>query len=192
MKTAQLLAALLVGVSLISVSYAGSGKDGSVRYGEKGPVADKLAEAVALAKDKSVSVERIAKAVAEAIEQGHSPSDVISQVLEARDSWTDDQVAFLYKTVVSTTPGLSESLAKDIKTYEDAGKPTVAPDGSSEGVKVLVEVGQKTPHVDSVISNVVTDSTGVVEVVPVAPLRDVQPAEPHPVVPTPPVVSSMN
>lgn len=192
MKITQLLTALVVAVSLVSVSYAGSGKDGSVRYGEDKPVADKLAEAVALAKDKSVSVERVAQAVAEAIKQGQSPSEVLSRVLDARPSWTDDQVAFLYKTVVSTTPGLSSSMVQDIRDYEAAGKPSPVSPDAPEGVKVLDALHHGTSNLDSVISSVVMDSTGVVPVVPVAPLRDVQPAEPQPVVPTPPVVSSSN
>lgn len=192
MKIAHLLTALLLGVSLISVSYAGSGKDDSVRYGEKGSKADKVAEAERLAKDPKTSVERIAKAVADAIKEGASPSDVLSRVLESRDNWTDDQVSFLYKTVVSTTPGMSSSLAQDIKDFIEAGKPTVVPPDASEGVKVLVVIEKSPANTDSVINNVVTDSTGVVDVVPVPPLRDVQPGEPHPVVPTPPVVSSSN
>lgn len=192
MKIVHLLIALVLGVSVVSVSYAGSGKDNSVRYGEKGSKADKVAEAERLAKDPKTSVERVAEAIADAIEEGASPSDVLSRVLNARDNWTDDQVSFLYKTVVSTTPGMSSSLAQDIKDFIDAGKPSVVPPDASEGVKVLATIQGSHANTDSVISNVVTDSTGVIVVVPVPPLRDVQPGDPHPVVPTPPVVSSSN
>lgn len=192
MKITQFLTAVLVGVTMVTVSYAGSGKDNSVRYNEKTSATDKVAEAERLAKDPKTSTERIAQAVAEAIKQGASPSDVLSRVLDARPSWTDDQVAFLYKTVVSTTPGMAGSLSQDVRDYIEAGKPTVVPPDASEGVKVLVVIGDTHTNVDKVITDVVTDSTGVVEVVPVAPLRDPQPADPHPVPPTPPVVSSSN
>lgn len=191
MKIAQFLTALLVGATMVTVSYAGSGKDDSVRYGKASKL-DKVTEAEQLAKDPNTSVERIAQAIADAIKQGASPSDVLSRVLDARPSWSDEQVAYLYKTVVSSTPGLSSSLTQDVKDYIDAGKPTTAPPDASEGVKVLVVIGDSNVNVDSVISDVVTDSTGVVEVVPVPPLRDVQPDDPHPVEPTPPVVSSNN
>lgn len=189
MKTIQLLAALCIGASLLNVSYAGSGKDDAVRYGEKSPKGD---EAVRLAKDPKTSVERIAQAVADAIKNGESPSEVLERVFGARDQWTDEEAAFLYKTVVSTTPGLSESLPTDVKDFIDAGKPgEVSPD-ASEGMKVLATLDDSHANVDNVIDSVIGDSSGVVEVVPVAPLRDVQPADPHPVVPTPPVVSSSN
>lgn len=190
MKFAHLLTAVVVGATVVSASYAGSDKSEVVRGGDTPSSVDKVAEAVRLAKDPETSVERVAEALADAIKQGASPSDVLSRVLDARPNWSDNEVAFLYKTVVTTTPGLSSTLANDIKTYEDAGKPTTVPPDAPEGVKVLVVIGDSNANVDSVISNVVTDSTGVVEVVPVAPLRDVQPADPHPVVPTPPVVSS--
>lgn len=191
MKIAQFLTALLIGATMVtaSVSYAGSGKDNSVAYDGK---TDKVSEAERLAKDPNASVESIAQAIAEAIKQGASPSDVLSRVLDARPSWSDEQVSFLYKTVVSTTPGLSTSLPQDVKDFIEAGKPSTVPPGSSEGMKVLAVIGGTTANIDSVISNVITDSTGVIEVVPVAPLRDVQPADPHPVPPTPPVVSSSN
>lgn len=191
MKIAQFLTALFVGATMVTASYAGSGKDDSIPY-DKTTKTDKITEAERLAKDPKVSVERVAKAMADAIKQGASPSDVLSRVLDARPSWTDEQVAFLYKTVVMTTPGLSDSLAQDVKDFIEAGKPTTAPPDASEGMKVLVVIGDSHVNVDSVISNVVTDSTGVVQVVPVPPLRDVQADEPHPVVPTPPVVSSSN
>lgn len=192
MKITQFLTAALVGATMVTVTYAGSGKDNSVRYNEKTSAMDKVAEAERLAKDPKTSTERVAQAVADAIKQGASPSDVLSRVLDARPSWTDEQVSFLYKTVVSTTPGMAGSLSQDVKDYIDAGKPTVVPPDASEGMKVLAVVGGTHTNVDRVISDVVMDSTGVVEVVPVAPLRDPQPADPHPVPPTPPVVSSSN
>lgn len=192
MKITQFLTALLVGATMVTVSYAGSGKDDSVRYNEKSSATDKVAEAERLAKDPKASTERIAQAVAAAIEQGASPSDVLSRVLDARPSWTDEQVSFLYKTVVSATPGLAGALSQDIKDFIAAGKPSTVPPDASEGMKVLAVIGGTHTNVDKVIDNVVMDSTGVVEVVPVAPLRDPQPADPHPVVPTPPVVSSSN
>lgn len=192
MKTTQFLAALLMGASLLSVSYAGTGKDNSVRWGEKSPVADKIAEAVRLAQDPKTSVERIAEAVAAAIGEGASPSDVLARVLDARSDWSTDQVSFLYKTVVNATPGLSSSLAQDIKDYINAGKPITVPSNSPEGIKILAIINGVHVDLDSVISNIVIDSTGVIVVVPVPPLRDVQPTDPHPVVPTPPVVSSSN
>lgn len=192
MKTTQFLAALLIGASLVSVSYAGTGKDNSVRWGEKSPVADKIAEAVRRAQDPKSSVEHIAEAVAAAIDEGASPSDVLARVLDARSDWSTDQVSFLYKTVVNATPGLSSSLAQDIKDYINAGKPITVPSNSPEGIKILAIISGTHVDLDSVISNIVIDSTGVIVVVPVPPLRDVQPADPHPVVPTPPVVSSNN
>lgn len=192
MKITQFLTALLVGATMVTVSYAGSGKDDSVRYNEKTSATDKVAEAERLAKDPKTSTERIAQAVAAAIGQGASPSDVLSRVLDARPSWTDEQVSFLYKTVVSATPGLAGALSQDIKDFIAAGKPSTVPPDASEGMKVLAVIGGTHTNVDKVIDNVVMDSTGVVEVVPVAPLRDPQPADPHPVVPTPPVVSSSN
>lgn len=188
MKTIQLLAALCIGASMLNVSYAGSGKDGSVRYGET-PWGDK---AVRMAKDPKSSVESIALAVAEAIKNGESPSDVLERVFRSRDQWTDQEAAFLYKTVVTTTPGLAESLPTDVKDFIDAGKPTEVPSDASEGVKVLGTLDDSHANVDNVIDSVVGDSSGVVEVVPVPPLRDVRPDDPHPVVPTPPVVSSSN
>lgn len=192
MKMIRLLAALCIGASLVTVSYAGSGKDGSVRYGEKTPRGDKGAEAERLARDPNTSIERIAKAVAEAIESGESPSDVLGRVLDARDQWTDGEVEFLYKTVISTTPGLADSLPSDVRDFIEAGKPTEVSPDASEGQKVLAEIAGTNVNVDNVISSVVADSTGTTENIPVAPLRDPQPADPHPVVPTPPVVSSSN
>lgn len=192
MKITQLLTAALVGATMVTVTYAGSGKDNSVRYNEKTSAMDKVAEAERLAKDPKTSTERVAQAVADAIKQGASPSDVLSRVLDARPSWTDEQVSFLYKTVVSTTPGMAGSLSQDVKDFIAAGKPSTVPPDASEGMKVLAVVGGTHTNVDRVISDVVMDSTGVVEVVPVAPLRDPQPADPHPVPPTPPVVSSSN
>lgn len=192
MKIALFLAALLMGASLMSVSYAGTGKDNSVRWGEKSPVADKIAEAVRRAQDPKSSVEYIAEAVAAAIDEGASPSDVLARVLDARSDWNTDQVSFLYKTVVNATPGLSSSLAQDIKDYINAGKPITVPANSPEGIKILAIINGAHVDLDSVISNIVIDSTGVIVVVPVPPLRDVQPADPHPVVPTPPVVSGNN
>lgn len=192
MKITQFMAALVIGASLVSVTYAGSNKDNSVRWGEKGSKSDKVAEALRLAQDPNASVEKVAEAVAAAIAEGASPSDLLSRVLGARTDWSDDQVAFLYKTVVSTTPGLSSSLTQDIKDFIEAGKPSVVPPDASEGVKVLAAIQGAHANTDSVINNVVMDSSGVVVVVPVPPMRDVQPADPHPVVPTPPVVSSSN
>lgn len=193
MKITQFLAALLIGVSLVSVSYAGSDKDTSVRWDDTSSAAAKLAKAARLAQDPNASVEKIAEAVAEAIKAGASPSEALAAVLGARtEGWSDEQVSFLYKTVVNATPGLSSSLAQDIQDYINAGKPLIVPPGASEGMKILAIINGAHVDLDSVISSVVMDSTGVVDVVPVPPLRDVQPTEPHPVVPTPPVVSANN
>ena len=179
MNMSKLLAMTVLGVVFASAVEAGVLTDTAVRH----------------ARNKAVSVEKVAVAVATAV-QGDSvaPSRIFSQVLEARTSWTTAQVSFLYKSILLASPELSSSLADDIKTFEAAGKSTtVAPD-ASEGVRLLailygLELNGVNP--DVVLASIAADNTG--EISPtVAALRDVPVRRPSAVIPTPPATSSDN
>lgn len=179
MNMSKLLAMTVLGVAFASVAGAGVLTDTAVRQ----------------AKNKAVSVEKVAVAVATAV-QGDSvaPSQIFSQVLEARASWTAAQVAFLYKSILLASPELSSSLGDDIKTFEAAGKPTTVSPDAPEGVRLLAilygtELNGVNP--DVVLASIAADSTG--EISPsVAALRDVPVRRPAAVIPTPPATSSDN
>lgn len=176
-----MFAALLVGAAMISASDAETGKADA---------------AVQLAQKASASVESVALAVAEAVKSGEAPSAVLARVLGARESWTNAQVAFLYKTLLMSSPELSASFAQDVKDFQEAGKPAQVAEDASEGLKLLALLNASHVDTDVVLASVLADHSGIASVSPVAPLRDVTAGSTgrrqHPVMPTPPVTSSDN
>lgn len=181
MKMNRMLVALFIGAAMISATYAEPGK---------------LETAVQLAQKPSASIESVALAVANAVKSGESPSSVMARVLGARETWTEAQVAFLYKTVLMSSPELSASFAQDVKAFQESGKPAVVAEDASEGLKVLALLSSCKVNADAVLASVLADHSGIAGVVPVAPLRDVTAGttsrRTHPVIPTPPATSSDN
>lgn len=181
MNISKLLAMTVFGATFASIACAGTLTNTAVNY----------------AKNKAVSVEKVAVALASAV-QGDTvaPSEIFSQVLTARAAWTSDQVSYLYKSILIASPELSASLADDIKTFEAAGKPTTVSPEASEGVRLLAilygtELNGVNP--DTVLASIVMDSNGVGIVSPaVTALRDVPARRPATVIPTPPPTSSDN
>lgn len=182
-----MLAALLIGAAMISSSYAESV---ATQQGVK------TQAAVQVAQKASSSIESIALAVAEAVKAGEAPSVVMARVLGARETWTEAQVAFLYKSVLMSAPELSASFPEDVKAFEAAGKPAQVAEEASEGIKLLALVAASQVDTDVVLASILADHSGVASVVPVAPLRDVTAGSTqrrqHPVMPTPPLSSSDN
>lgn len=157
--------------------------------------------AVALASNKAVSMERICQAAADAVKNDSvAPSEVLSRVLASRQAWTTEQVAGLYKSVLLASPSLSSSFVSDVKSFESAGKPAVAPADATEGVKllsVLYSSQASGVNADSVLEAVMAGVTGPSMVRSVSPLRDVSPLRPvprrsQPTAPTPGPLSPEN
>lgn len=157
--------------------------------------------AVALASNKAVSMERICLATADAVKNDTlAPSEVLSRVLASRQTWTTEQVAGLYKSVLLASPSLSSSFVSDVKAFEAAGKPTAVGAEATEGVKLLAALYASQisgVNADSVLASVVSGVTGPSMVRSVAPLRDVSPRpvaprRPQPTSPTPGPLSPEN
>ena len=169
---------------------------------EVSSAANTVENALALAVDSKVSVERVCVAVAEAVQGNQiTPAELVKRVIAARKSWSAEQVAALYKSVLMASPSLSASFVDDVTAFEKAGKPTSVGADAAEGVKVLAALyGAELAGVnpDTVLASVAADSVGAQMVMSVAPLRDVgaQAADslrrPRPVKPTPPATSSEN
>lgn len=200
MKTTQLLSLLIAGISAVSVTYAvqekGEGQTGSIQ--SAAPYTE-IAEN--LAKDSTVSMDRICQAVANAVKNDSvAPSVVFARVVGARESWTTGQLAGLYKTVLMSSPALAQSFATDVKAFEDAGKPSVVESGAPEGVKLLASLyGSQVPalNADAVLLSLASDSVGSSVLAPIPLLRSVlPPASParrsQPAKPTPPLTSPEN
>lgn len=181
MNISKLFTLAAFGVCLTSFACAGTLTNTAVNY----------------AKNKAVSVEKVASAVASAV-QGDTvaPSQIFSQVLAARASWTADQVSYIYKSILLAAPELSASLVDDVKAFEASGKQTSVGPDASEGVRLLAilygtELNGVNP--DTVLSSIIADSTGAGFISPsVAALRDVPVRRPAAVIPTPPATSSDN
>lgn len=188
MKTNRMLATFLIGAVMVSASYA---EDVTAALEVKTQAAEQMA------KKKSGSIESIALAVADAVKSGAAPSTVMARVLAARETWTAAQVAFLYKTVLMSSPELSSSFSQDVKAFEEAGKPSHVAQGAPEGVKLLALLAAVDVNADAVLASILADHEGVVTgVTSVAPLRDVTAGSTtrrqRPSLPTPPATSSDN
>lgn len=184
MKTYRMFAALLIGAAMIPASFAEVAEESVA------------SAAVELAQKPASSIESIALAVAEAVKNGEAPSVVMARVLGARESWTNAQVAFLYKTLLMSSPELSASFAQDVKSFQESGKSVQVAEDASEGMKVLALLTSCNVDADVVLASILADHSGIASVNPVAPLRDVTAGSTgrrqHPVMPTPPVTSSDN
>lgn len=183
MKLYRTLAALFVGAAMISASVASA-------QGEK------TQAAVQLAVQKGSSIESIATAASDAVKNGESPSEVMAGVLGARETWTNAQVAFLYKTVLMSSPEMSATFAQDLDAFLEAGKPAQVAADASEGLKVLaVLVASGKADTEVVLASIIADHNGPSGVMSVSALRDVRAGtarRQHPVMPTPPATSADN
>lgn len=206
MKITAFSACLLIGLSLMPVASAvdeetatPSAEQNAMEKKASAPYTEK---AEALAKDNSVSIEKICLATAEAVKNDAiAPSSVLSRVLACRKTWTTTQVGGLYKSVLMAAPELSASFPSDLKMFEAAGKPFSVGADAPEGVKLLaVLYGSQIAGVnaDAVISGLTADFMGASSVRIVAPLRDVAvprpvaPRRPQPTPPTPGPISPEN
>lgn len=152
-------------------------------------------DAVALAKTDSTIDQVAEKAAAAVTANDATPSAVLAAVLAARSTWSGDQVALIYRSVLLAS-GLSADLSENLAAYYAEG----VKEDSSEGVKLLGILYQQAPAV----ANAVVDSVlGSAVVVPASsavgrqvnnPVTNsaVENVSPAPVVPTPPPVSSDN
>lgn len=190
MKKNKLLALLFCVVAFASAAVA-----------ENGTAAGSVQNAVNVATDTKASIENVCKAVSGAVKDGAvAPSEVFIRVVAARQSWTTNQLAGLYKSVLLSSPALASSFMDDLDAFEAAGKPTEVSSEASEGVKLLAAlygVGVPGVNADSVLASVVADSVGPAALMTVSPLRDVgaraaTQRRVHPTTPTPPVTSSEN
>lgn len=165
-----------------------------------GAATDTAQNAVALAANNKASIESVCKAVSGAVQNDTlAPSELMKQVLASRETWTSNQVAGLYKSVLLASPALSASFLDDVAAYEDAGKPAVVSAEASEGVKLLAALyGCKVSGVDAdaVLASVLTDVVGAPMLLNVTPLKDEAPGTSvrrvRPNKPTPPSVSADN